>query len=78
MEATGLEAKTLHRLLEADPAKINIRGGALALGHPLGASGARIATTLIRAMVDQDVQFGLATMCVGMGQGMAIIFERAA
>jgi acetyl-CoA acyltransferase len=77
-EAFAAQALVCLQLLEADPAKVNIRGGALALGHPLGASGARIATTLIRAMVDQDVQFGLATMCVGMGQGMAIIFERAA
>ncbi len=56
--------------------KVNVRGGAIAIGHPLGASGARIATTLIHAMIDRDVQFGLATMCIGVGQGIATIFER--
>ena len=47
-----------------------------AIGHPLGASGARIATTLIHAMLDRQAQFGLATMCIGAGQGIATIFER--
>ena len=62
--------------LEIDPAKLNIRGGAIALGHPLGASGARIATTLIHAMRDRGARYGLATMCIGVGQGIATIFER--
>ncbi len=56
--------------------RLNVRGGALAIGHPLGASGARISTTLIRAMVDRGAATGLATMCVGHGQGMAAVFER--
>ena len=56
--------------------KVNLRGGAIALGHPLGASGARIATTLIHQMVARDIRFGLATMCVGLGQGVAAVFER--
>lgn len=55
--------------------KVNVRGGAIAIGHPLGASGARIATTLIHTMLDRKVQFGLATMCIGAGQGIATIFE---
>ena len=53
-----------------------MRGGSIAIGHPLGASGARIATTLIHAMVDRKVRYGLATMCIGVGQGIATIFER--
>ena len=55
---------------------MNVRGGAIAIGHPLGASGARIATTLIHAMRDRDAQLGLATMCIGVGQGIAVILER--
>ncbi len=56
--------------------KVNLRGGAIALGHPLGASGARIATTLIHTMLARNASLGLATMCVGLGQGVATIFER--
>ena len=55
---------------------MNVRGGAIAIGHPLGASGARIATTLIHAMVDRDATLGLATMCIGIGQGIATVLER--
>ena len=62
--------------LDIDPAKLNVRGGSLAIGHPLGASGARITTTLIRAMIDRGATLGLATMCVGHGQGIAAIYER--
>lgn len=56
--------------------KINLNGGAIALGHPLGCSGSRISTTLINLMEAKDAQFGLATMCIGLGQGIATIFER--
>jgi len=56
--------------------KVNLNGGAIALGHPLGCSGSRIATTLINLMENQDVKFGLATMCIGLGQGIATVFER--
>ena len=59
-------------------AKVNTRGGAIAIGHPLGASGARITTTLLHRMRDQQARFGLATMCVGQGQGVATIFEACA
>ena len=56
--------------------KINLNGGAIALGHPLGCSGARISTTLLKLMERKDVQFGLATLCIGLGQGIATVFER--
>ncbi|WP_113632403.1 acetyl-CoA C-acyltransferase FadA [Pectobacterium peruviense] len=64
-------------LLEQLDEKVNLNGGAIALGHPLGCSGARISTTLINLMESRDVQFGVATMCIGLGQGIATIFERA-
>jgi len=71
-------AQALHCIddLGFDPGRVNVRGGALAIGHPLGASGARIATTLLHAMRDQDARLGLATMCIGLGQGIAVLFER--
>ncbi|SBS28516.1 3-ketoacyl-CoA thiolase [Marinomonas aquimarina] len=64
------------KLLDLVDDKVNLNGGAIALGHPLGCSGARIATTLLNQMLAKDVQFGLATMCIGMGQGIATVFER--
>jgi acetyl-CoA acetyltransferase len=76
-EAFASQAIACIRMLDMDESKVNVRGGAIAIGHPLGASGARIATTLIRAMRDQNANFGLATMCIGVGQGIAVIFERA-
>jgi acetyl-CoA acyltransferase len=76
-EAFAAQALACIRMLKLDEEKVNVRGGAIAIGHPLGASGARIATTLIHAMRDRDAQFGLATMCIGVGQGIAVIFERA-
>ncbi|MEI7179773.1 acetyl-CoA C-acyltransferase FadA [Pectobacterium carotovorum] len=63
-------------LLEQLDEKINLNGGAIALGHPLGCSGARISTTLINLMESRDAQFGVATMCIGLGQGIATVFER--
>src|SRR5690606_12184271 len=75
-EAFAAQALACIRMLDLDPEKVNVRGGAIALGHPLGASGARIATTLIHAMVDRGASLGLATMCIGAGQGIATIFER--
>jgi acetyl-CoA acyltransferase len=56
--------------------KVNLNGGAIALGHPLGCSGSRISTTLINLMEDNDKSIGLATMCIGLGQGIATVFER--
>jgi len=61
--------------LGLDLEKVNVTGGAIALGHPLGCSGVRISTTLIHEMKKRNSKFGLATMCVGVGQGAAIIFE---
>jgi acetyl-CoA acyltransferase len=75
-EAFASQSLACIRMLKLDEAKINVRGGAIAIGHPLGASGARIATTLIRTMIDRDANLGLATMCLGVGQGIATIFER--
>jgi len=57
--------------------KINVHGGAIALGHPLGASGARILVTLLNVMEQHDGKRGLATMCIGTGQGIATVIERA-
>ncbi|MFM8292710.1 MAG: thiolase family protein [Planctomycetia bacterium] len=71
-------AQAIHCIdeLGLDPARVNVRGGSLAIGHPLGASGARIATTLLHAMRDASARLGLATMCIGLGQGIAVLFER--
>ncbi|MFZ3578869.1 thiolase family protein [Virgibacillus sp. DJP39] len=63
--------------LDLDPKKVNVNGGAIAFGHPLGASGARILTTLIYEMKRQRTKYGLATMCIGVGQGIAAIVENA-
>lgn len=63
-------------LLEVVEDKVNLNGGAIALGHPLGCSGARISTTLINLMEAKNAKYGLATMCIGLGQGIATIFER--
>lgn len=62
--------------LDAMDEKVNLNGGAIALGHPLGCSGSRISTTLLNVMQQQDTTLGLATMCIGMGQGVATVFER--
>ena len=64
------------KLLEVVEEKVNLKGGAIALGHPLGCSGTRIATTLLNNMEEQNATLGLATMCIGLGQGIATIFER--
>jgi acetyl-CoA acyltransferase len=63
-------------LRDAMDEKVNLRGGAIALGHPFGCSGTRITTTLLHIMETRDVQFGLATMCIGLGQGISTIIER--
>ncbi|MBL7766260.1 MAG: acetyl-CoA C-acyltransferase [Chitinophagaceae bacterium] len=62
--------------LGADASKVNVNGGAIALGHPLGCSGVRISTTLLHEMKRRNARYGLATMCIGVGQGAAIIYER--
>jgi acetyl-CoA acyltransferase len=75
-EAFAAQTLAVIKLLKADPEKVNVRGGAIAIGHALGASGARIATTLIHAMLDRGARLGLATMCIGAGQGIATVFEQ--
>jgi acetyl-CoA acyltransferase len=74
-EAFAVQVLAVLRMLGSDEERVNRRGGAIALGHPLGASGARIVTTLLHRMRDEKSKFGLATMCVGQGQGVATIFE---
>lgn len=64
------------KLFDKMEEKVNLNGGAIALGHPLGCSGARISTTLINLMEEKDAKLGLATMCIGLGQGIATVFER--
>jgi 3-oxoadipyl-CoA thiolase len=75
-EAFAAQAIACIRELELDPAKVNIYGGAIALGHPLGATGARILTTLLYALHRTKSRFGLVTMCIGVGQGISMIVER--
>lgn len=75
-EAFAAQSIACMRELNLDPAKVNVNGGSIAIGHPLGASGARITTTLLYEMQKRDVRYGLATMCVGVGQGKAVIFEK--
>ena len=76
-EAFAAQAIACIRELKLDPARVNIYGGAIALGHPLGATGARILTTLVHALRRTNSRYGLATMCIGVGQGIAMIVERA-
>jgi 3-oxoadipyl-CoA thiolase len=75
-EAFAAQAVATIGLLGVDPDRVNANGGAIALGHPLGASGARIVTTLVHELRKREGRFGLATMCVGVGQGTAIVVER--
>ena len=74
-EAFASQSIACIKELGLDESKVNVNGGAIALGHPLGCSGARISTTLLYEMKRQNVKYGLATMCVGVGQGTAIIYE---
>ncbi|MBN1282223.1 MAG: thiolase family protein [Proteobacteria bacterium] len=75
-EAFASQAVACARELAIDERRLNVHGGAIALGHPLGASGARILATLVHAMIERGASTGLAAMCVGGGQGMAIVVER--
>ncbi|HNF71868.1 MAG TPA: acetyl-CoA C-acyltransferase [Chitinophagaceae bacterium] len=74
-EAFAAQSLACIRELNLDPAIVNVNGGAIALGHPLGCSGVRISTTLLHEMKKRGVKYGLATMCIGVGQGAAIIYE---
>jgi 3-oxoadipyl-CoA thiolase len=75
-EAFAAQALACIRELKLDPTRVNIYGGAIALGHPLGATGARILTTLVHALRRTNSRYGLATMCIGVGQGIAMLVER--
>jgi acetyl-CoA acyltransferase len=74
-EAFAVQVLSVLKLLGIDHERVNTRGGAIAIGHPLGASGARVVTTLLHRMKAEGSKYGLATMCVGQGQGVATIFE---
>ncbi|MYN64082.1 MAG: acetyl-CoA C-acyltransferase, partial [Acidobacteria bacterium] len=75
-EAFSAQALAVIRELGADPAKVNVNGGAVALGHPIGASGARILTTLLYALKTRNLKRGVATLCLGGGNGVALAVER--
>lgn len=75
-EAFAAQSLACIRELDIPEEKVNVNGGAIALGHPLGCSGARILTTLVHEMMRRDCRFGLATMCIGVGQGIATIIEK--
>ena len=74
-EAFAAQSLACIRDLGLDPEKVNVNGGSIAIGHPLGCSGARISTTLMHEMKRRGSKYGLATMCVGVGQGAAVIYE---
>jgi acetyl-CoA acetyltransferase family protein len=75
-EAFASQALACMRVLLLDEEKVNVNGGAIALGHPLGSSGARLVSTLVREMAHRDAEYGLATMCIGVGQGIASVWQR--
>jgi 3-oxoadipyl-CoA thiolase len=75
-EAFAVQALVCMQELGLDPARINVNGGSIAIGHPLGCSGVRISTTLVHEMKRREVRYALATMCVGVGQGAAVIYEK--
>ena len=75
-EAFASQSLACIRVLGLDEEKVNVNGGAIALGHPLGSSGARLVSTLVREMAKRDVEYGLATMCIGVGQGIASIWQK--
>ena len=75
-EAFASQSLACIRDLGLNPQIVNVNGGSIAIGHPLGCSGARITTTLLHEMKRRDVKYGLATMCIGVGQGLAVIYER--
>ena len=75
-EAFAAQVIACLREMPVDPDRLNVNGGAIALGHPLGCTGARLTTTLLYEMRRRNVQYGMVTMCVGGGMGAAGIFER--
>jgi 3-oxoadipyl-CoA thiolase len=75
-EAFASQSLASMSLLDLDPEKVNVNGGAIAIGHPLGASGARLLVTLVHELVKSGKRYGLATMCIGVGQGISTVIER--
>jgi len=75
-EAFAAQILAVGKQLDWDEERVNVNGGAIALGHPLGASGARIAVTLLYEMQRRETQLGIATLCIGGGMGIAMLFER--
>jgi acetyl-CoA C-acetyltransferase len=75
-EAFAVVALANLQLLELDPARVNVRGGAVVLGHPIGASGARILVTLLQVMADLGKRRGVAALCIGGGEAVAAVVER--
>ncbi len=75
-EAFAAQAIPCVEQIGLDPERVNVNGGAIALGHPLGASGARLVLTLVYELVERNARYGLASMCIGVGQGIASVFER--
>ncbi len=75
-EAFASQSVACVKELGLDMSKVNVNGGAIALGHPLGCSGARIVTTMVHEMTRTDCRYGLATMCIGVGQGLATVIEK--
>ncbi|MNY57978.1 Acetyl-CoA acetyltransferase [compost metagenome] len=76
-EAFAAQSLAVAKDLEWDLDKVNVNGGAIALGHPIGASGCRVLVTLLHEMIKRDAKKGLATLCIGGGQGVALALERA-
>ena len=75
-EAFAAQSLAVCRELGLDPERTNVNGGAIALGHPIGASGTRVLTTLLHEMARRDARVGLASLCIGGGQGIAMVVER--
>lgn len=76
-EAFAAQSLACIQELQLDPAQVNVNGGSIAIGHPLGCSGVRISATLLHEMQKQKVRYGVATMCIGVGQGAAVLYENA-
>jgi acetyl-CoA C-acetyltransferase len=75
-EAFASQSVAVIRELGLDPERVNVSGGAIAIGHPLGMSGARLVVTLLHELRRREGRYGVATMCIGVGQGQAALFER--
>jgi acetyl-CoA C-acetyltransferase len=76
-EAFAAQACAVHQEMGWDTSKVNVNGGAIALGHPIGCSGARVVATLLHRMKRENLRRGVASLCIGVGQGIATLFERA-